>query len=114
MGFVSFAKQTPVILRPGITTEWGSEVVDWDNVTEIPVPGCTDYALSGADVINGVEVVAGSRQMFMPPGTDVRGTDHIRYLGRVWEVVGDPAAQVSPTGRLSHVEVILKRWEGKK
>ena len=114
MLMVSFATQEPVILRPTTVVEWGQEVVDWDNVEEIPVPGCTDYALSGVETINGVEVVAGARQMFMPAGTDVRGTDRIKHLGRLWEIIGEPSEQISPTGELSHIEVLLKRWEGKK
>lgn len=114
MLMVSFATQTPVILRPGSTTEWGQTVVDWENVTEIEVPGCTDYALSGVETINAKDVSAGARQMFMPPGTDIRGTDRIRHLGRVWEIIGEPSEQISPTGELSHIEVLLKRWEGKK
>ncbi len=111
---VSFATQTPVIQRPGETVEWGQTVVDWDNPVEIEVPGCTDYALSGVETIQGVDVVAGTRQMFMPAGTDVRGTDRIKHLGRLWEIIGEPSEQISPTGELSHVEVLLKRWEGKK
>lgn len=114
MLMVSFATETPIILRPGITEEWGQEVVDWDNPTEIPIPGCTDYALSGVETLQGTEVAMGSRQMFMPAGTDVRATDRIRHLGYVWEIVGEPAPQISPTGALSHVEVLLKRWKGKK
>ena len=111
---VSFATQVPVIQRPGSVTEWGQTVVDWDNPVEIAVPGCTDYALSGMETVQGVDVVAGTRQMFMPSGTDVRGTDRIKHLGRLWEIIGEPSEQISPTGELSHVEVLLKRWEGKK
>lgn len=111
---VSFATQTPVILRPGEIVEWGQTVPDWDDVTEIEVPGCTDYALSGVETVSGMQVVAGARQMFMPAGTDIRGTDRVKHLGRVWEIIGEPSEQISPTGALSHVEVVLKRWEGKK
>ena len=111
---VSFATVEPVILRPDLTQEWGQQVVDWENITEIPVEGCVDYALSGVETVQGVDVVAGTRQMFMPPDTDVRGTDRIRHLGHVWEVIGEPSEQISPTGELSHIEVLLKRWEGKK
>lgn len=114
MLLVSFATQTPTILRPGSKLEWGQEVVSWDEVTEIEVPGCTDYALSGVETVQGVDVVAGTRQMFMPADTDVRGTDRIRHLGHVWEIIGVPSPQISPTGELSHIEVLLKRWDGKK
>lgn len=111
---VSFATQTPVVLRPASKVEWGQSVVDWEDVEEIPVAGCTDYALSGVETVQGVDVVAGTRQMFMPAGTDVRGTDRVRHLGHVWEIIGEPSPQFSPTGELSHVEVLLKRWAGKK
>ncbi len=70
--------------------------------------------LPGVETVQGVDVVAGTRQMFMPAGTDVRGTDRIKHLGRLWEIIGEPSEQISPTGELSHVEVLLKRWEGKK
>ena len=114
MLLVSFATQTPVILRPSMVLEWGQEVPSWEDVTEIEVPGCTDYALSGVETVQGVDVVAGTRQMFMPAGTDVRGTDRIKHLGHVWEIIGAPSPQLSPTGELSHIEVLLKRWDGKK
>lgn len=111
---LSFADKTVTILRPATTLEWGQEVVDWDNPEEIEVPGCTDYALSGVEQVQGVDVVAGCRMLFMPEGTDVRGTDRIRRFGQIWEIIGDPALQESPTGRISNVEVLLKRWDGKK
>lgn len=111
---LSFANKTVTILRPGTTLEWGQEVISWDDVTEIEVTGCTDYALSGVEQVQGVDVVAGCRQLFMPAGTDVRGTDRIRRFGQTWEIIGEPALQESPTGRISNVEVLLKRWDGKK
>lgn len=112
---VSFATQTPIIQRAETIIEWGQPVPDWDGpLTETEVEGCTDYALSGVETINGADVVAGARQMFMPEGTDVRGTDRIKHLGRLWEIIGEPSPQISPTGELSHIEVLLKRWTGKK
>lgn len=46
------------------------------------------------------------------PRVDVRASDHIRYLGTVYEVVGDVLAVPSPTGKLNYSAFSIKRWEG--
>lgn len=123
------AKQDITVLKPSTSLEWGQGVVDWDNPVEHVVPGCVDYALSGAEQVQGVDVSAGTRQVFMPLVMDeglpkvrtadgglieVSGSDRIVRFGRVWEIVGEPGPQVSATGRVSNLDVLIKRWDGKK
>ena len=123
------AKHSVTVIQPSVTAEWGQEVVDWDNPVEHTIPGCVDYALSGVEQVQGVDVSAGARQVFMPLVMDgdmpkvrtstgdlirVSGTDRIRRFGKTWEIIGEPGPQISATGRVSNLEVLIKRWDGEK
>lgn len=125
----SFATTTAVLLRPSESLEWGQQVADWESPQRIAFPGCADYGLSGPEQAQGKDVSSSTRQLFIPltledgspkardiDGNLVRplGTDRVEHLGHTWEIVGEPTPQISPSGSLSHFEVLLKRWDGKK
>lgn len=127
---LSIAKRTITILKPGQVVEWGETVADWaGGITRYEIPGCTDYALSGVEQIMGVDVSAGCRQIFLPLIMDghipkvrtttgdlikIEGTDRVERFGDEWEIIGEPGPQISPTGRVSNLEILIKRWDGKK
>lgn len=111
---VSWATETFEILRPTEVEEWGQTVVDWGTLTPHEVHDCAWYSLDPHETVQGVDVVAGTVGVFMPIDADIRGTDRVRFQGKTWEVIGQPAEQRSPLGTLDHTFVTLKFWEGKK
>lgn len=113
MAVPSWASQTVTIIRPGVKIERGSEVPDWTNTWETDVSGCsvqpasTDLSQDGRvlGVFDGMTA-------YMPPGTDVREGDRIEYDGNVYTINGAPRKWQSATGRVSHIQVNLRRWDG--
>ena len=60
------------------------------------------------------DVDAGQRTVHLNPGTRISGECRLRFPddpGHDWVIVGLPIPNQSPTGRLSHIAVITKRWE---
>lgn len=114
MSFLSFATETVSILRPTLKEEWGQEVLDWSETAEHEVEGCVTYGLSGMETVQGIDVVAGTRVVFMPADADIQATDLVRWNEQDWMIMGEPVHQTSPIGTVDHVAVTLKHWEGKK
>lgn len=114
MALPSFARQTVTIIRPGSITDHGTQVPDWSAPTLIPVPGCSVQPATGARNYDHRDAVRADLAVWMPPGTDARGTDHVRVPGypRDFEVTGQPGLWASPTGSAAHVVVNLTVWEG--
>lgn len=113
MALPSWASQTVTIIRPGTGIERGSEVPDWENTQETNVSGCSVQPAS-TDLSQDGRVlgVFDGMTCYMPPGTDVREGDRIRHEEAVYAVVGAPRRWQSPTGRASHIQVNLRRWDG--
>lgn len=111
---LSFATHTVAIVRAPLVSDGRNDMVrDWENATVTDVPGCVELPLTSDEVIRGRDAEMGSRRELLPAGTDVEGTDRIRLDGgRDFEIVGEPLPWTSPTGLLSHVEILIKRWEG--
>lgn len=114
----SFAHQHVTVLNPGRTDEWGHEVDDWTNPETVDVTCVWESsATTLMGTLGGFDVAAASRNVYMPPGTPVTGHSRLRFPddpGRDWEVIGEPAYNESPTGAVSNVTVIVRRWEAKQ
>ncbi|MFD8595370.1 head-tail adaptor protein [Kitasatospora sp. NPDC059646] len=102
------------VLRAGVPTRdrYGNDVPGVETVTS--VDGCRVLPPGGqmaasTEVIAGRNLVTVSVVLFAPATADIRATDRVRYAGETYEVVGEPARY---PGRLAHLEVQLKRWEG--
>lgn len=109
----SFAHQKVTIRTPGQTPKWGGTVEDWTQVTEETVT-CIWYSLSGVETVNGRDIQAGARTVFLEPGTRINASCRLRFPdgGRDWEIIGEPGPQESPLSGASNIEVLCKRWEG--
>ena len=114
----SFASQPVTILTPGSKDEWGHPVDDWGHPT---VTRATAVWESSTNLLNtsigGLEVSAGSRNVYLNPGTPVTARSRIRFPddpGRDWEIIGEPAFNKSPTGAVSNITVLCRRWEAKR
>lgn len=114
----SFARQTVTIINPGVAVEWGHEVADFTDPTETTVvcvwesPTAVTLTAMGAG-----DAAVGTRVVYVNPGAPVTGHSRLRFPddpSHVWEVVGAPAVNESPTGAASNVQVTCRRWEAKQ
>lgn len=111
---VSFATQSVTRLRANRVEEWGQEVVDWENVDELEIDGCVAYGLASVEMESGRDITRSTVQLIAPFHADIKGGDRIKYDGNVYEIIGEPQAQRSPTGSVSNLEIMLKKWVGKQ
>lgn len=109
----SFANQTVTRIRPGVKTQRGSQIPDWENTTELVITGCSVQPAGTSLSQDGrVLGVSDGYTVYMPPTADVRSGDRIVYDGDTYEINGDPRKWKSATGRLDHVMISVVRWRG--
>ena len=96
---LSFCNQSIKIIRPGTKTVRGSEIPDWDEATTLSEDGRVLGLSDGLTV-------------YVPSGTDVKAGDHIEVDGETYEINGVPRDWTSPTGRVSNIQLNLKRYSG--
>lgn len=108
----SWANQTITRIRPGTKTLRGSDVPDWNNVTELTIEGCSVQPTATSLSQDG-RVLGINEQMtaYLPEGSDVLAGDRIRYEGKIYTINGEPKKWQSPFTR-SHVQLNLSLWEG--
>lgn len=110
----SFARETVTVIHPGTTTDRGTTVPDWSTATETPVTGCsvqpagTSRNFASARVLS----VQDAYTLYAPPGAPIAPGDRIRCKAGTFETDGAPEIWDSPTGRVTHVQWTLRRWEG--
>lgn len=101
------------VLRAPFVTERGTTVRDWEAAETWEIAGCNVQPSSTSRDFEGRALqVEDSWTLYAPEGADIAAGDRIGYDGSLFEVDGEPMARRSPTGRISHVQVQLKRWEG--
>lgn len=109
----SWATDTVTILRPATTTSRGTTIPDWTRATETSVSGCSVQpaatSLSQDGRVLGIE---DGWTAYVPPGTDVKEGDRVRWNGELYAINGAPRAWTSPTGRVAHIALNLRRWSG--
>lgn len=104
--------QTVDILHPTTIVDHGTEITDWTDATETPVEGCSVQPIGDEEILAHRDAVLAGWRAWLPPGTPITALDRVRHAGTVYEVVGEPQRWDDPYGGLSHVEVLLNRWEG--
>lgn len=110
----TFANQTVRIVRPGTKEVRGVPVFDWDNTTEHDVTKCsvqpasTSRNFASARVLN----IQDAYTLYAQPGADIQAGDRVEVNGKTYSVDGDAEVWRSPTGRVSNVQFLLRRWEG--
>ena len=109
----SFCRDTVTRVRPGTKELRGSKVPDWDNATIAEVKGCSMQPASTTLSEDGrVLGITDTYTLFAPPDADIQAGDHIEFRGRTYEIDGDVRVQPSATGRLDHLNITLKRYQG--
>ena len=109
----SFCKDTVTRLRPGEKDSRGSKIPDWSSPSRKDISGCSMQPASTSLSQDGrVLGITDTYTLFAPPDADIDAGDHIEYRGKVFEIDGDVRIQPSATGRLDHLNITLKRYQG--
>ena len=109
----TWAADTVTRIRPGTKEQRGSVVPDWENAEEAQIAGCSIQP--GATTLSQdgrVLAISDGFTGYFPPGADVKAGDKIRHGGKDYQVIGEPRAWNSPTGRVSSLQAQLERWSG--
>lgn len=113
MALPSWAKVTVTRLRAGTIDRRGSTEQDWSHPSELDIPGCSVQPASTSLSQDGrVLAISEGETLYMPPGSDVKAGDRIRWDGNVYTITGKPRAWTSPTGLVSNLQAPLERWTG--
>lgn len=110
---LSFARQSLTRQRPQMVTDHGTSVPDWSKPTsDLTIPRWSvQPGASEEDRVNRQGSLI-QWTAFGPPDADVRADDRIVFNGTEYAIDGEPLRWPSPTGRLDHTVLYLKRWEG--
>ena len=111
----SFCKQSVTRIRPGTTEFRGSDIPSWapDKVSELIITGCSMQPASTMLSEDGrVLGITDLYTLFAPPDSDIRAGDRIRFNDKVYTIDGDVRVQPSASGRLDHLNITLKRYQG--
>lgn len=109
----SFAREVITRLRYPVLNDHGAERPDYDATpTEVDIRRCWLEPTVSQEVNDGRLAVSTGWTVAAPKTADLVSTDHVRYGGVEYEVVGDPQRVKSPTGALDAVRLNLQRWEG--
>lgn len=109
----SFCKDTVKRIRPGTKDSRGSAIPDWDTATTVEIKGCSMQPASTSLSQDGrVLGITDTYTLFAPPDADIEAGDHIEFRGKVYEIDGDVRIQPSATGRLDHLNITLRRYQG--
>lgn len=111
---VSFARASVTRLRAPMVVDHGAEVRDWSKAVPAVVSGCLIDSAAGARDTAGRDGSQVALVVLAPPGSDVQAGDRFTVDGYVgtFDLAGPPRRQGSPTGRLAHIQLDLKAWEG--
>jgi hypothetical protein len=113
MALPSFARETITRLRYPSADDMGTDMPDFTAEPEaLDITGCWAEPIRSIENLNGRMAVQTGWTVAAPPGVDIVSTDHVRYRGDEYEVVGDAIAVPSPSGALDATSLILRRWEG--
>lgn len=110
---IGFHRDTITVLRAELVTDaYNNEVFDWPNAARTDVSGCRVQPDRGTDNTLDREAITTRWRLFAPAGTDLLATDRVEHQGVVYVVEGSVEDWPSPTGRLAHIEALLRRTDG--
>ncbi|WAB09061.1 head-to-tail stopper [Arthrobacter phage Chridison] len=109
---ISFARQTLVRIRPAEISDHGNVNYDYANAVETPLSGCIVQPTTSTEVSVNRNATLTQYLVQAPASVDIRDSDHFRYAGKEYQIVGEVQIQPSPTGTLDHATFTINRWEG--
>ncbi|EPD63175.1 hypothetical protein [Streptomyces sp. HGB0020] len=107
---VKLGAHTVTVLRPPGNDAFGDPV--GGDPAETEVTGAFMQPVQTSERTDDRDTVEASWTCFLPPDTDLRPTDQIRFRGLVYEVDGEPQPFDTRTGVTHHIEVRLRRVTG--
>ena len=113
MALPSWANQSIVRLRAGTKDSRGSIIPDWSNPNRLTINGCSVQPAGTSLTQDGrIQGITDGYTCYAPPTADVKAGDRIRYEGQDYTINGEPRLWKSATGRVTHMQINLERWEG--
>lgn len=108
----AFATDTIVVLRASgaIGDAHGQNLPDWATAGGTTVAGCSVQPGATDEILAGRDTVTIDYTAYVPPDTDVKATDRVVFGADTFTVVGEPLRWRSPSGRLDHTVVPLRRF----
>ena len=99
-------------LRPGVKTQRGTEMPDWENVGRLDINECLVQPSTTSLSQDGrVQGVTDGLTVCCPVDADILPGDRIEYYGDVYTIIGDPMLW-RDVGKLEHMQLNLQRWSG--
>ena len=113
MALPRWCKDTIIRIRPGTKTSRGSTIPDWEHADTLEIGGCSvQPASTGLSQDGRVLGISEGFTIYLPPGSDVQAGDRIEVDGKFYTINGEPKAWKGATGRVSHVQLNVERWQG--
>lgn len=109
---ISFFRQTIRRVRPGLKTERGSDVPDWNNADTLEIAGCSVQPGATSLSQDGRTLAVTDGLTVYLPVSDVQAGDRIAVDGKTYTLLGEPRTWISPSGKVTHMELSLQRWYG--
>lgn len=108
-----YGQQLTIQRAPLVADRYGNQVRDWSKATATEVLGRLETEERRAEEDDGDRSQLEARGVcFLPPGTDILGTDRIvDQFGVRYEVIGQIATLSTPRGP-HHLEVRVTSLEG--
>jgi hypothetical protein len=92
---------------------YGNINLDWSNPTSTSVLGWLDTNQRKMhEDIKSRDELESDGNAFLPPGTDVKGTDRLIINGITYQVYGIPASVYRPGWGEHHIECRIRRYQG--
>jgi hypothetical protein len=116
----SFARQSVTRLRAAETTDrYGNPSLDWSDPDEKTIQAVTVEPLGGSGASGAAAVMFDSEggklisrwNLHADSTADINTGDRIKYGGIIYDIDGAVFSQPSPSGRLDHLEILLKRTD---
>ena len=108
----SFCTQEVKRIRPSTKESRGSMILDWSNVSNLTIEGCSMQPASTTLSEDGrVLGISDLYTLFTPPDADIDAGDRIEFEGKTFTVVGDVRVQPAAS-RIQHKEISLRRYHG--
>lgn len=109
----SWCRQSVTVLRAPVVTRGMRSERDWANAQSHELSGCSVQPASTSSDFAAVDAVAtADATLYAPPLSDIQEGDRVVFAGDTYVVDGIPYEWESPTGRVSHLQARLRRWEG--
>lgn len=100
-----------IVRAPIISDAHNNDKRDWLHATETVVTGCDVQPMGSQENLVNQDQILIAYQVFAPFGTDVKGTDRVKYNGSTYEVFGHPEDWPGAS-RLDYVGIHLTDWDG--